>query len=53
MNALEELESALKLANDFEDIEEKEQRSAIPSFFEIKEAGGVCALSEKNRIVGF
>jgi hypothetical protein len=27
--------------------------SAIPSFFEIKEAGGVCALSEKNRIVGF
>jgi hypothetical protein len=26
---------------------------AIPSFFEIKEAGGVCALSEKNRIVGF
>jgi len=31
----------------------KVQRSAIPSFFEIKEAGGVCALSEKNRIVGF
>jgi hypothetical protein len=29
------------------------QVSAIPSFFEIKEAGGVCALSEKNRIVGF
>jgi hypothetical protein len=27
--------------------------SAIPSFFEIKEAGGVCALSEKNRIVVF
>jgi hypothetical protein len=27
--------------------------SAIPSFFEIKEAGGVCTLSEKNRIVGF
>ena len=25
----------------------------IPSFFEIKEAGGVCTLSEKNRIVGF
>jgi hypothetical protein len=29
------------------------ESSAIPSFFEIKEAGGVCALSEKNRIVGF
>ena len=28
-------------------------RSAIPSFFEIKEAGGVHTLSEKNRIVGF
>ena len=27
--------------------------SAIPSFFEIKEAGGVYTLSEKNRIVGF
>jgi hypothetical protein len=27
--------------------------SAIPSFFEIKESGGVLTLSEKNRIVGF
>jgi PAS domain S-box-containing protein len=27
--------------------------SAIPSFFEIKEAGGVRTLSEKNRIAGF
>jgi hypothetical protein len=27
--------------------------SVIPSFFEIKEVGGVRTLSEKNRIVGF
>jgi hypothetical protein len=27
--------------------------SAIPSFFELKEAGGVSTLSEKNRIVDF
>jgi len=29
------------------------QASVIPSFFEIKEVGGVRTLSEKNRIVGF
>jgi hypothetical protein len=34
-------------------VGEKVGTSAIPSFFEIKESGEVCTLSEKNLIVIF